>query len=149
MYRKILVPLDDSKRAEAIVPHVEQFAHCCEAQVILLQVIEPVFVYATPHGYQGWNLENIKREALVNKAESYLAGIAGEFREVGISTKSLVEEGPIVRTIIDVAEKNDVDMIAIASHGRTGLSHVFYGSVAAGVLHRIDRPLLIIRAEGT
>jgi len=149
MYRKILVPLDGSKRAEAIVPHVEQIAHGLEANVILLQVIEPVFVYASPYGTPGWDLEENKREALVNEAETYLAGIEGEFREVGISTKLLVEEGPIVGTIIDVAEKNDVDMIAMASHGRTGLSHVFYGSVAAGVLHRIDRPLLIIRAEGS
>ncbi len=147
MIRKILAPLDGSKRAEAIVPHVEQIAHCFEAKVILLQVIEPVFVYASPNGYPGWDLDKNKRDILVNQAQKYLTGIKGEFREVGISTKLLVEEGPIVGTIIDVAEKNDVDMIAMASHGRTGLSHVFYGSVAAGVLHRIDRPLLIIRAE--
>jgi nucleotide-binding universal stress UspA family protein len=73
----------------------------------------------------------------------------GEFREVGISTKLVVEESPIVSTIINVAVKHNVDIVAMASHGHTGLSHVFYGSVAAGVLHRVDRPLLLIRAEGS
>jgi nucleotide-binding universal stress UspA family protein len=52
-----------------------------------------------------------------------------------------------VQEIISAAERNDADLIALASHGRTGLAQVFYGSVAAGVLHRIDRPLLLIRAS--
>jgi hypothetical protein len=49
------------------------------------------------------------------------------------------------------AEKilSHVDLIALASHGRTGAARVFYGSVAAGVLHRVDRPLLIIRARNS
>ncbi len=47
----------------------------------------------------------------------------------------------------DSIEQEDADLIAIASHGRTGLAQVFYGSVAAGVLQRIDRPLLLIRAQ--
>jgi nucleotide-binding universal stress UspA family protein len=57
------------------------------------------------------------------------------------------EEGPVVRTILDVAQRENVDLIAMASHGRTGLARVYYGSVAAGVLHQVDRPLLLIRAE--
>ena len=61
-------------------------------------------------------------------------------------TDICVANGPIVERIIDVAGGEDADLIAIASHGRTGLSRVFYGSVAAGLLHRIDRPLLIIRS---
>jgi nucleotide-binding universal stress UspA family protein len=54
--------------------------------------------------------------------------------------------GPVVATIIDLAVKEKADMIALASHGRTGLPAFFYGNVAAGVLHRTDRPLLIIRS---
>jgi nucleotide-binding universal stress UspA family protein len=59
----------------------------------------------------------------------------------------LFGHGPIVKAIIDTAESQDVDLVAIASHGRSGLFQVFYGSVAAGVLQRIDRPLLLIRAR--
>ncbi len=147
MYKKILVPLDGSHRAEAILPQVEEIAHCFEAKVLFLQVIEPIYVYTGMHGYVGnAGLEENTREILVQRAKDYLAGIKGEFREKGIQTKSFVEEGPVVGSIISVAERESVDLIAMASHGRTGLSHVFYGSVAAGVLHLVNRPLLLIRA---
>ena len=56
------------------------------------------------------------------------------FREKGIAGKTVTMEGPIVNSIIDVAVRENADLVAMSSHGRTGLSHVFYGSVAAGVL---------------
>ena len=147
MYKKILVPLDGSGRAEAILRHVEELAQRFKAKVVFLQVIEPVHIHVSVHDYSNdEKLEISQREALVYRAESYLAGLKGEFREKGISAKLLVEEGPVVSTIISVAEREQADLIAMASHGYTGLSHVFYGSVAAGVLHRVDRPLLLIRA---
>ncbi len=73
-------------------------------------------------------------------------GFRGEFLEKGIDARMHTSHGPIVEAIIETAGREDADLIAVASHGRTGLSRVFYGSVAAGVLHRIDRPLLIIRS---
>lgn len=54
--------------------------------------------------------------------------------------------GPVVEEIAQSAEREEADLIAMASHGRTGLARVFYGSVAAGVLHRLDRPLFLIRS---
>ena len=65
-----------------------------------------------------------------------------------MKAKSFVEQGPVVGTILNVAEREQVDLIAMASHGRTGLARVFYGSVAAGILQQVDRPLLLIRSEG-
>ncbi|MGO9309658.1 MAG: universal stress protein, partial [Spirochaetia bacterium] len=67
-------------------------------------------------------------------------------REKGIEAHVHVSLGPVVGTIIDLAVQEKVDLIALASHGRTGLPAFFYGSVAAGVLHRADRPLLIVRS---
>jgi nucleotide-binding universal stress UspA family protein len=146
MYKTILVPLDGSKRAERILPHVEEVAQYNEASVIFLQVIEPHHYYVGPHGA----VMDVK---LINDqekdAEEYLTTLRGEFREKGIKAKFFIERGPVVKRIIDVADRENADLIAMASHGRTGLSHVFYGSVAAGVLHRIDRPLLLVRAEGS
>ena len=58
----------------------------------------------------------------------------------------IAHESP-VKGIVNSAEHRNVDLIAMASHGRTGLPRVFYGSVAAGVLNLVDRPLLLIRAN--
>ena len=143
MYQTILAPLDGSKRAEAILPHLEELATRNKAKVIFMQVVEPVLIAA---GAEFAFQTQDEYDALEKQAEEYLDGIKGEFREKGIEARTIVTHGPVVEAIITAAEREKVDLIAIASHGRTGLSRVFYGSVAAGVLHRIDRPLLLIRS---
>lgn len=149
MYNTILVPLDGSKRAERILPYVEKLALGFDLKVVFLQVVETDFTSTSPYSYYtDPGLEKAEREKLRREAEAYLGGRQGEFREKGIQARFLVSEGPVVRTIIDRAEREGADLIAMASHGRTGLARVFYGSVAAGVLHQVDRPLLIIRSEG-
>lgn len=145
MYHKILVPLDGSKRAEAILPHVEYLASRHGSRVIFLQVIEPrpLIVDGVNTGF-----DPVEYEERHKAAESYMNNRQNKFREQGIEAKYILVSGPIVEEIINAAEREEVDLIAMASHGRTGLAHVFYGSVAAGVLHRIDRPLLLIRSDG-
>lgn len=88
--------------------------------------------------------EQLERETKV--AKTYLAGLKGEFREKGIEARVRVVHGPVVEAIITAAERENADLIAIASHGRNGVSRVFYGSVAAGILQRADRALLVIRS---
>ena len=146
MYKTILVPLDGSKRAEAILPHVEEMAHRFEAKVVFMQVVESHSLAAGPYGTVELNIPEFERRTM--KADAYLKARRGEFREKGIEAEKCVEHGPIVETIIDVAVREGTDLIAMASHGRSGLSRVFYGSVTAGVLQRVDRPLLLIRAQG-
>ena len=145
MYNTILVPLDGSKRAEAILRHVEDLAGRCGAKVIFLQVVEPVPLVV---GLQGapMVLPQQELDQRTKRAQSYLAARQGEFREKGIEARTRIAYGPVVEAIIDSAEREGADLIAIASHGQSGLSRVFYGSVAAGVLHRVDRPLLLIRS---
>ena len=147
MYHRILVPLDGSKRAEAILPHVEELAQCADAEVIFLRVVEPDPVIASPPGGR-LELNALRAEQGTREADGYLAGLKGEFREKGIQARTYVAHGMVVETILDIAEREGADLIAMASHGRTGLGRVFYGSVAAGVLHRVDRPLLLIRSRG-
>jgi nucleotide-binding universal stress UspA family protein len=148
MYKIILVPLDGSKRAERILPYVEKLALGFDSKVVFLQVVETDFSYTNPFShYTDFELEKTEREKLRGSAGAYLSGLSGEFREKGIRASLMVIEGPVVKTIINLAEREGADLIAIASHGHTGLTRVFYGSVAAGVLHQVDRPLLIIRAE--
>ncbi len=147
MYKTILVPLDGSKRAEAILRHVEQLAHRYDAKVVFLQVVEPTIVVTGPQvGYAGLYQQSFQQRT--DTAATYLAALQGEFREKGIATRACVTHGTVVGAILDAAQREGADLVAMASHGRTGLARVFYGSVAAGVLHRIDRPLLLIRSQG-
>lgn len=145
MYRKILVPLDGSRRAEKILGHAENLAIRYQAEVILLQIVRPPILV-------GGDMTDINRfqeeyEERKKKTKAYLKGILGEFSAKGIRGKVRVMGGPVVRTIIEVADTEEVDLIALSSHGRGGVSRVFYGSVAAGILQRVNRPLLLIRSR--
>jgi nucleotide-binding universal stress UspA family protein len=144
MYSTILVPLDGSVRAEAILLHVENLALCHGSKVVLLQVVEP-----RPLLIDSTNAvpDIVEHDHHLKDAEVYLSTRQGEFREKGIEARIRLGEGSVVSEIINAAESENADLIAMASHGRTGLARVFYGSVAAGVLHRIDRPLLLVRSE--
>lgn len=147
MYEKILVPLDGSKRAEMIRPHVRELASRFQATVILIMVIEPINTSGI-----GETLISISEEVIDNtlkESQSYLDGVASKFRDKGIDCKTIIAHGPIVEKIIEVANTEDADLIAMTSHGYGGLTRIFYGSVAAGILNRIDRPLFIVRSRWT
>ena len=146
MYKTILVPLDGSKRAESILAHAEALAAAFAAKVVLLQVVEPSVSIVTPYDMVPY-YDPKEAERMMDEAKGYLGAKEGELRSRGIDVKSCVESGPVVAGILEVAERESADLIAMASHGRTGLGRVFYGSVAAGVLHKADRPLLLVRAE--
>jgi nucleotide-binding universal stress UspA family protein len=147
MYKKILVPLDGSDRAEAILPHIEEMAKRFGSQVIFMRVVEGD--YFVP-GYQevvdisGYEQEYARRK---KEVETYLEDIKRRFTEKSIDNKPVISYDSVVQSILNTAEADEVDLIAIASHGRSGLARAFYGSVASGVLNRIDRPLLIIRSN--
>jgi nucleotide-binding universal stress UspA family protein len=129
-----------------ILPHVEEMASRFKARIILVQVVELISWVVGPYQETNKALQQQEFEEKTKEARSYLASLRGEFCEKGIEARTRILHGPVVEAIINAAEREGADLIAIASHGRSGLSRVFYGSVAAGVLHRIDRPLLIIRS---
>lgn len=145
MYKTILVPLDGSARAEAILPHVEALAKSFQAKVIFLEVVDPAVAAVPPYDYVTV-VDEDKLAEEVGKVDSYLAKLVTDFQGKGLEAAEISETGAPVRTILDVATRENADLIAMASHGRSGLARVFYGSVAAGILHQTDRALLIIRA---
>jgi nucleotide-binding universal stress UspA family protein len=147
MFQTILVPLDGSKRAEKILPYVEDLAFARDSKVFFLQVIEPATYIVGAYDTIPYYNEEIAT-SMAAEANAYLASLTDEFRNKGLDAKSLVKYGPVVQMILEVAEREKADLIALASHGRTGLARVFYGSVAAGILHQADRPLLLIRSDG-
>ncbi len=143
MYKRILVPLDGSKLAEIALPHAESLAQQYNAELVLLQVVQPPTIPG--RGSTEIILFQKTMEGLIKKAEDYLAGLKGEFREKSITTRTRVGLGPVVDEIVETADAQDAELVIIASHGRSGLGRVFFGSVASGVLNRIEHPLLIIR----
>jgi nucleotide-binding universal stress UspA family protein len=148
MFETILVPLDGSKRAEAILGHVEELAqHYLNAKVILMQVVDPAgqSVGSEP-SHKAFRDESKRR---TEQVESYLTALQEGFQENGIAAQTRIEHGPVVQAIIRTAKREGASLIAMASHGRSGLSQAFHGSVASGVLHRVDRPLLLIRSRDT
>jgi nucleotide-binding universal stress UspA family protein len=144
MYTKILVPLDGSARAERILTHVEQMARSFGSKVILLQVVEPIVTVSSADVFVP-TTDSFSDK--LEQAQVYLNDLKRRLQEKGVDAESRVVGITIVDAICEAAELEKVDLIAMASHGRTGAARVFYGSVAAGVLHRIDRPLLIIRSR--
>ncbi len=147
MYQTILVPLDGSRRAEAIIPHVEEMAGKYGAKVVLLKVDEPAILL-------GWDeiidLQRYKegRKQQTKRTESYLANIQEKLGNKGIESETLVKHNSlVVKEILSTAENVNADILAMASHGHGGASRTFYGSVAVGVLNQIDRPLLLIRSR--
>ena len=146
MYKKILVPLDGSKRAEAILPHVKNIAMSFKTTVIFFIVIEPV-LFLEHNEVIGMSKYLEISDQQKKESESYLADLQKEFRSEDIKVQTLIGYGPVVKAIIDAANSENVDLLAMASHGRSGLSRTFYGSISAGVLQRIDRPLLLIRSR--
>ena len=152
MYKIILIPLDGSKRAERILRHAENLAQSFQSKLILIQVVRPPDIASADHsGMVLFNKETDQcieqADQRIKQAESYLTALKGEFREKGIEARTHVLIGPVVKSIIDLAEREAVDLIAMTSHGRSGLARVFYGSVAAGILQAVNRPLLLIRSR--
>jgi nucleotide-binding universal stress UspA family protein len=144
MYANILVPLDGSPRAEKILSHVEEMALSLGSKIILLQVVEPIVTVSSADVFVP---ANDSLTTKLEQAQVYLNDLIRKLQEKRIDAESRVIGSTIVDAICETAELEKVDLIAMASHGRTGAARVFYGSVAAGVLHRVDRPLLIIRSR--
>lgn len=150
MYTKILVPLDGSELAETIMPNVEELARLFNSTVILLQVLELPHLVGLPKGEVFDALPQMTPAEVnqyLSETRRYLDEVVERLKGKGIDARGLVEYGPVVVTIMRVARQEEVGLIALASHGRGGMTDVYYGSVAAGILQRIDRPLLIVRAQ--
>lgn len=147
MYDTILVPLDGSERAEVILSHVVDLARKFSAKVILLKAVEEKLVYTGDLEVSAVIKKDEELARQNNTAESYLKGVQEKFEQQNIQVTTRIMRGQPVEVIIEIAKQENADLIAMASHGRSGLGRVFYGSVAAGILQRVDRPLLIIRSS--
>ena len=146
MYSQILTPLDGSTTSEQVLPYARSLASKLELPITLLLAVEPenpsVSSMLNPslHVHQSHFYRS-------SQAQSYLERIAGEMREEGLSVITLVPTNEASASIVDEAAKDPGTLIAMASHGRSGLARWLMGSIADKVLHTTVNPLLIIRSQ--
>ena len=153
MYRKIMVPLDGSELAECALPHVEAITTGCKTtNVVFVRVVEPIQLPARlpaqgEFGFQDKDRREIDKQRK-KTAEAYLKKIV-QTAALGDAVLSCeVLEGDVAETLANWAEQNGVDLIMIASHGRSGVSRWVMGSVADRILRSVCAPIMMIRAPG-
>ena len=145
MYGKILVPLDESERAEKVLPYIEDLARQFKSEVLLLHVLElvPEQLGVAPESLP---IPQEVYDTACKTSRNYLTKIQTTLSSISVVSSIHLMWGHVVATIVEFATREKVDLVAMASHGRTGLARFYYGSVAAGVLHRINCPLLLVRS---
>ena len=135
MYERILVPLDGSKLAEQVFPPVVELARVFGSEVVLVEVCE------TEESEYG----QACRLYINNEAEQLRNNMVGS----AASVRTIVLEGKAAEQILAYAEKSDVSLVMLSSHGRSGIAPWSLGGTANKVLHRVGVPLIIVRAKET
>lgn len=149
LMRRILLPLDGSKLGEKATPYAEALALAFKAELILFQVYTPS---ATESGYRlpeitHTTLKEVE-EHIKESAQSYLQQWQTKFQERGLITSCVLRSKSPADRILEYAEENGIDLIAMSTHGRSGLGRWVFGSVTDKVLHSGDIPVLTVRAMG-
>ncbi len=142
MYKKILVPLDGSPLAEAVLPHAQALAKSEGAEIVLLRVAvtpDPNLFHrdSTAEGRQ--ITDAIEKEAL-----DYMKIEVAKLQNEGAKVTAITRDGTIPDTILEVAEETHADVIAMSTHGRTGIQRLLMGSVAEDVVHDSHIPVMLI-----
>ena len=141
MYKKLLAPLDGSGFSECSLAHVKAIASGCNVpEVILLTVVEPL--PQAPEASEEWREEAKKN--ILEGAKDYIAGIEKNLRGDGLAAKSVVTRGKPDEEILDYAKDNEVDLIIMSTHGRSGASRWLFGSVADRVMRHSPVPVLLL-----
>jgi nucleotide-binding universal stress UspA family protein len=139
MYRRILVPVENTPTDAHILDHVRELARFCKASVVLIHVAD------------GWAARNIRQLDLRESEEmrgdrEYIERITNDLTRDGLPAEALLASGDPASEISAAAEREHCDLIAMATHGHKLIGDVVYGSVANEVRHKSMVPVLLVRA---
>ena len=152
MYQKILVPLDGSELAECVLPHLETIAKGCGVEEItFVLVLEPFYMPGGAEGGVVFTDDEVKKINARRKEElgDYLNQIASRLDYNAGKVKSeVITSRATAESLAEYATKNEVDLIILATHGRSGISRWAWGSVADRLLRSACVPVLMVRAPG-
>ena len=141
-HKRVLVALDGSASSEAVLRFLLEIAGPLDMTVLLLRVLEPITpsVIETTRQMVLEDVEGRRRDA-----EEYLAPIAAALRAKGVTVSWQVRRGRPAEEILAAARDSHVDLIAMATHGRTGIGRLLFGSVAENVLRHAPVPVFMLR----
>ena len=153
--QRILVPLDGSPLAEEVLPYAEELASRLSVAIYLVSVV-PLARQLAATGFTGAGVIDgvpaIDIKAIddavaiqMKDARAYLEGQAQRLQSEGLTVEWEVRQGAAADEIIECARSNDIDLIAISSHGRSGMKRLVFGSVSDRVIREAGIPVLVIK----
>jgi nucleotide-binding universal stress UspA family protein len=140
MYKRILVPLENSPYDHAIIDHVKDLARLCGSSVVLMHVAD------------GWAARNIRHLDLHESEEmktdkAYIESVAASLESEGVDADALLASGDPASEITEAATREGCDLIAMSTHGHKLLNDIVRGSVASTVRHSSTIPVLLVRGN--
>ncbi len=145
MYKRVLVALDGTEGSEQVLPWARGLALLDNASVVLLHVCpEPNVIVSDGKVMSFVDQEEAR---LRQGATGYLARLAEDLKAAGLPSEVVVRFGEPAEVILEVAKDKEADLIALATHGRSGLGRLLHGSVATWILRHTDVPVLLLKRE--
>ena len=140
MYKKILVPLENSKTDTIILAHIRKLAKMTSAEFVLVHVAD---------GYVARLQEqlNLEDSEEIQSDRAYLESVKNDLIKEGFLVKTYLPSGEPSVKILEIAQQEKCDLIAMSTHGHRFLKDFIFGSVADDIRHKTDIPILMIKAH--
>jgi nucleotide-binding universal stress UspA family protein len=138
MYQKILIALDATEADNTILDHVSALAHMFDSALVLIHVAD------------GWAARLFGAEAVsreIDEDKAYLAGVRARLAAEGLKVEAELAYGEPADEIVKWVEQRGCDLVAMSTHGHRFISDLMYGSTAENVRHRVDVPVLLLKAR--
>lgn len=140
MYKRILIPVENSATDEAILDHIQPMARLMGSRLVLVCVA---------HGWAARNYDNLKLRESEEMAQDreYLRRLCDKLRSKGFDAEYILAYGEPSDEIVRIAKETQADLIAMSTHGHRSVSDIVYGSVSHDVRHSVDIPVLLLKAR--
>jgi universal stress protein A len=145
--RRILHATDFSKASARALDEAVRLAKQNHAELLVAHVIEPAGQYAAGEDFGGAELYVKLEEAAEQDAQRSMQKLMGKLKQARVNAKSLLLKGLAHEQIVKAAKSRKANMIVIGTHGRTGLSKLFMGSVAGRVVSLASCPVVTVRGK--
>ena len=145
-YKKIVVPIDGSGWSERAIPHACDIAVNNEGEVILLHVFKPPAYEYTDQLAIAGDTEYVTQ--MREEMKQHLTGLRNQLRGQNVEARvQFIEATGVANQICDYVNDQDVDLVVMSTHGRSGLARFLFGSVANKVVQGVNVPVMLIRPD--